>query len=68
MVDLPRKRKKQSGMERRFERGEFIPIIVKTKQGNITIRVGRLANGNFVIDAPRHCCDIILPDKRPRSA
>jgi hypothetical protein len=61
-IAKPKDRKR---LERRFARNEFVPIIVRTKVGDITIRIGRLANGNFLIDTPRHCCDVILPDKRP---
>jgi hypothetical protein len=61
------RKKRQPGLERRFARGEHVPIIVHTKQGDITIRVGRLPNGNFLINAPKNC-DIILPDRRPKSA
>lgn len=58
-------KRKQAGLERRFARGEYVPIIVRTRQGDIVIRVGRSQrSGFFVIDAPRHCCDIILPEKR----
>jgi len=68
MVSGPEGRKRQKGLERRFARGEFVPIIVRSKQGDIVIRVGRLANGNFCIDAPKSTCDIVLPERRQRKA
>jgi hypothetical protein len=70
MVDLPRKSRKrkpkQPGWRTVIRRGEFIPVVVRTKQGDITIRFGVAADGNHIIDAPKHCCDIIAPDRRPK--
>lgn len=65
MVDIPRKRKKQSGLAIRMKPGDYIPIVVRQKSGDITIRIGKGADGRCIIDAPKATCDIILPERRP---
>lgn len=57
-------KRKQPGLAIRMKRGEYIPVIVRHKSGDITIRIGKGPDGRCIIDAPRHCCDIILPERR----
>lgn len=61
---MAKRKHKVRGLQKRFARGEYVPVVVKTRDGYIVIRIGRAPNGLTVIDAPRHCCDIILPEKR----
>lgn len=59
-----KKQPKQPGLNIRLKRGAVYPVVVRTKHGDIVVRFGRRPDGLCFIDAPKHCCDIILPERR----